>query len=886
MTRRRRLVRFWTLAVLLTGAVLAAAAGVIAARRSAAASGPGGPVEGLTDVLNRESPQHAGTLVFTEMGTEAGVRFQHSRGARSSLIPEDMGPGLAWGDYDGDGDEDLYVVGQPGPLPAGEDEFRKGGSGCDVPSGGALFRNDGGASFTDVTAAARVPGRGWGMAATWADIDGDGDLDLFVTGFGCQTLYRNDGGSFSEVTAKSGLDDDGFASGAAWGDFDSDGDLDLYVSHYIAFHWKKGDSAQTSMQYGEEVPFTLNPSAYAPEPNRLYVNLGSGRFRETAAALKVDDPHGRGLQPVFSDLDLDGDLDIYVANDVSENALFRNDGGRFADAGASSWSADYRGAMGLAVGDYDGDQDLDLFIAHWIAQENALYQSLVTQMRAKGEKDVLKFTDVADMTGLGAIALNVVGWGNVFSDLDRDGWLDLLVVNGHTLEDPGGGPDGRKLAAQRPFLFRNEGGDRGFYEIGETSGRFFARAAVLRGAAAADLDGDGDQDFAIVANRGEAGLLRNDTPGDGHWLEVRLRGRAPNTSAVGAKVVVTCGGVPRLREIAAGGSYLSMNSLTAHFGLGACSRIEEVRVHWPSGGVSTLTDVAPDEALIVPENATAAPGASQAAPASSRAVDRGSIARFWDAFRRAEQARMSGDPSRLGEAEAGYREALAIDPDHENALWALANVLVAENRRDDAVALLRRHIESHPMSTRGYARLGDLLSEPGPSGKPIDAVEAEAMYRKAVSLNPEESGGYVNLGRVLYAKGDLDDAEAQFRAALRINFKSLVAARYLALIACRRGDPARAAREIAPVLERFLADKPKLYALSEGDTLGGNEKLTPAARELFPAVELLKRIVHSGAAPASIIPAEARGLAVGPLPDPRPGEECRPDRSRSGARKG
>jgi tetratricopeptide (TPR) repeat protein len=240
---------------------------------------------------------------------------------------------------------------------------------------------------------------------------------------------------------------------------------------------------------------------------------------------------------------------------------------------------------------------------------------------------------------------------------------------------------------------------------------------------------------------------------------------------------------------------------------------------------------------------------------------------------------MSGDPARLGEAEAGYREALAIDPDHENALWGLANTLVAVGRRDDAVALLRRHIESHPMSTRGYARLGDLLSEPGPSGRPIDPAEAERLYRKAVSLNPEESGGYVNLGRLLYRKGDLDEAEAQFRSALKINFKSLVAARHLALIACRRGDPATAAGEIAPVLERFLADKPKLHALSEGDTLGGNEKLTPAAREVFPAVELLRAIVQSGAAPPGIIPPEARALELEPLPGARSDDhpECRPD---------
>jgi hypothetical protein len=606
VTLRRRRLRVWSAAALATGAAIAAA-GVIAARRSSPAGAPGAPVEGLTDVLARESPGAAPALAFTDVAAEAGIRFRHGgSGGRSSLLPEDMGPGPAWGDYDGDGDEDLYVPGRPGPLPASEAEFPKKGRTCGTPSGGALFRNDGDGSFTDVTSRAGVPGRGWGMAATWADHDADGDLDLHVTGFGCSTLYRNDGGVFRDVTSEAGLDDPGFAAGAAWGDADGDGDLDLYVAHYVAFRWAEGDAARTSLQYGEEVPFTLNPSAYDPEPNKLFVNQGGGRFREAAASMKVDDPKGRGLQPVWSDLDLDGDLDLYVANDVSANALFRNDGGgRFADASSSSWSADYRGAMGLAVGDYDGDGDPDLFIAHWIAQENALYRSLVAEMKARGEADPLKFTDVADMTGLGAVALNVVGWGSVFADLDRDGRLDLAVVNGHTLEEPGGRIGERRLAAQRPFLFWNAGADRGFFEVGERTGGFFAAPAVARGMAAADHDGDGDVDLAVVENGGELRLLRNDTEAPGRWIEVRLRGRRPNTFGIGARVTVACGGASQVREVAAGGSYLSMNSLTAHFGLGSCGPAASIEIRWPSGAVSRVEDAPVDGLLVVEEPAPA-----------------------------------------------------------------------------------------------------------------------------------------------------------------------------------------------------------------------------------------------------------------------------------------
>jgi len=590
-------VRVWAVAVTAIATALVAAAVMIAARRGAAGPRPGRSVEGLTDVLSRGNAQAASGLSFVDATRPSGIDFRHGRGARSSLLPEDMGSGAAWGDYDGDGDEDLYLVGQPGPLPESEEAFTRSGRGCGLPSAGVLYRNNGDATFSDVTTDAGVPGRGWGMGATWADYDGDADLDLFLTGFGCSTLYRNDGGAFREATSEAGLDDPGFAAGAAWGDVDADGDLDLYVAHYVAFHWKRGDASQNSMQYGEMVPFTLNPSSFPAEPNRLYINQGGGRFREKAASLGAADPNGRGLQPVFSDLDLDGDPDIYVANDVSANALLRNDRGRFTDASSSSWSADYRGAMGLAVADEDGDGDFDLFITHWIAQENALYRSLLLEFRAKGEADPLKFTDVADMTGLGAIALNVVGWGASFSDFDDDGRLDLLVVNGHTLEEPGGRPGARVLRGQRPFLFWNAGGDRGYFEVGDRSGEFFRRPGVLRGAAAADYDGDGDEDAVVVENHGSAILLRNESAGKGRFLNVRLRGRAPNTYAVGAKVRVTCGGVTRIREVAAGGSYLSMHGLVAHFGLGACAVAERVEVVWPSGAESRAADVPADQVL-------------------------------------------------------------------------------------------------------------------------------------------------------------------------------------------------------------------------------------------------------------------------------------------------
>jgi tetratricopeptide (TPR) repeat protein len=267
----------------------------------------------------------------------------------------------------------------------------------------------------------------------------------------------------------------------------------------------------------------------------------------------------------------------------------------------------------------------------------------------------------------------------------------------------------------------------------------------------------------------------------------------------------------------------------------------------------------------------AAPPSVASAP-TLPAARREAIRRFWDAYRRAEAARLSGSPDRLAEAEARYREALALDAEHENALWGLANVLESLGRSPEAADLLRRHIEAHPRSTRGYARLGELLAGSGPAS-PAALDEAEALFRKAVALNPEESGGYVNLGRLLYARGRLDEAGPQFRSALKINFKSLAAARFLALIAIRRGDRRAAALELAPVVERFLADRPKLHALSEGDTLedASGGALTPAARELLPAALLLVLLTRHGGAEGVPVPAGVADLASRPLAPLRPG---------------
>jgi hypothetical protein len=525
---------------------------------------------------------------FTDAAEAAGIRFRHFHGRRSTQLPEDMGSGAAWGDFDGDGDPDLFLVNATGPLTASESEHARS------PARSALYRNDGGGRFTDVTEAAGASVRGLGMAAAWGDYDGDHDLDLFVTRFGTNVLLRNEGGArFTDVSAAAGVAGvTGFWSGASWADYDKDGDLDLYVCGYVRYEPPRGDLAHVmTSQFKSLVPFTLNPSSYAPERNLLYRNDGSV-FREVAREAGVANPEGRSLSASWSDFDRDGWPDLYVANDVSDNAMFRNEGyGRFRDVSHSAWVADYRGAMGLGIGDWDNDLDFDIFVTHWIAQENAIYVNEKGRLKTSADAP-LRFVDQADVLGLGHIALDKIGWGTFFFDYDNDGRLDLFVANGSTFQKDS---DPSRLVPMRNQLFWNAG-EVGFYEVGERSGAPFAVENVGRGAAFADYDADGDLDIALTTNGGAARLLRNDGGNASHWLRVVLRGagssprgaggRAPRTStyATGALVQICAGSLRQLREVGDASSYLSQAPPgEAFFGLGSATTVDSLEVVWPSG---------------------------------------------------------------------------------------------------------------------------------------------------------------------------------------------------------------------------------------------------------------------------------------------------------------
>ncbi|MBI4161785.1 MAG: VCBS repeat-containing protein, partial [Acidobacteria bacterium] len=481
------------------------------------------------------------------MTVEAGLgHFRTFSGPRSSQLPEDMGSGAAWGDYDNDGDEDLFLVSAGGSLILPPQER--------APS--VLYENLGDGTFRRVEDFPDT--RIIGMGAAWADYDGDGWLDLAVTGYRSLILYRNDAGRF--VRNEGFPEPDGFWAGASWGDYDADGDPDLYVCGYVQYVENAADRARASLQYGRSVPFTLNPVSFRPERNLLFRNDGKGRFREVAAELGVANPEGRSLSAIWIDLDQDGRLDLYVANDISDNAFYRNLGGRFEDISHPAWVADYRGAMGLAAGDWNRDGDDDLFITHWLAQENALYDSLLADRRsspsappgdpggtpgaatAPPPEVPVRFIDVADQRGLGQIALPMVGWGTEFADFDADGWLDLVVANGNTLEDDADPPG---LQPQASFLFWNARGEY-FHDLAPLD-EGLARPVVARGLSVADYDGDGDLDILRVLHGEGAQLLRNDMQA-GNWLKVRLRRSHPSrprarSEGEGAAVAVRADGV-------------------------------------------------------------------------------------------------------------------------------------------------------------------------------------------------------------------------------------------------------------------------------------------------------------------------------------------------------
>ena len=544
------------------------------------------------------APAAADDPIFTDVAAERGLDFVHWNGMTGEFhFPEMTGQGGAFVDYDGDGDLDVYLVQgamlEPGKTPA--DALFPLAS--DPPPRDRLYRNDlapgpGGRPvprFVDVTDPSGLIALGYGMGVAAGDFDNDGWVDLYVTNYGPNQLWRNLGdGRFSDVTAASGTDDPRWSTSTAFLDFDGDGWLDLYVTNYVRYEvGRKVECFATSSRRDY-----CGPSAFEPAGDSLFHNLGPGAggavtFEDVSLAAGIGRQKGAGLGVVAADFDGDGRTDLYVANDGQPNFLWinRGDGTFFDDALLAGVAVNRQGrpeaSMGVDAGDFDGDGDVDLFMTHLMGETNTLYVNDGTGL----------FEDRTIESGLGPGSLSFTSFGTSFIDYDNDGWLDLLAMNGavRILEPLARSGDPYPLD-QPNQLFRNLEG-RGFEEVSERAGPAFALAEVSRGAAFGDVDNDGDLDVLQINNNGPARLLIN-RAGDGRpWLGVRAIGRAAPGSAgerdlLGTLVEVRRAGAPsRWRRAAADGGYCSANDPRVVVGLADSPKVTAVRLVWPDGRV-------------------------------------------------------------------------------------------------------------------------------------------------------------------------------------------------------------------------------------------------------------------------------------------------------------
>jgi hypothetical protein len=527
---------------------------------------------------------------LTDVTARSGLDFVHGSGARErkDYIFEAKGGGAAAVDVDNDGWLDV-VFAQGSTLA----QHRAGAS-----PGPVIYRNRGGMRFENVTARAGLEARGWGMGVAAADFDNDGFVDLLLTNLGPDVLYRNDGdGTFSDVTARSGVSVPGWSSSAAFFDADRDGLLDLYVARYLdvgpdALPQERGGGSCSYLG----VSVLCGPRGLPGAPDAYFRNLGGGRFEERSeAAGLVDRERYFGLGVVASDLDGDGDPELYVGNDATPNLLFVNRGdGRFDERGlpsglSLSGDGNEQATMGVDAADYDNDGRLDVYATHFSSDYSTLYRN------AGG----LQFDDVTLRARIRDAAW--VSWGTRFVDLDHDGWKDLVKVNGHVYPHLRGAASGERYEQPALTVYLN-GRDGTFRDATAEVGGAAATPSVGRGAAFADFDNDGDVDVLVARLDSPPLLLRNDQPAEKrHWLMLRTVGRRSNRDGIGARVSVRTGALEQTWEIKRSVGIFSASDPRAHFGLGAAARVDLLRVAWPSGKVDEFRDVPADVHYVVDE---------------------------------------------------------------------------------------------------------------------------------------------------------------------------------------------------------------------------------------------------------------------------------------------
>ncbi|HQR38693.1 MAG TPA: CRTAC1 family protein [Blastocatellia bacterium] len=519
----------------------------------------------------RTPPEVPVREVFTETADAAGLRFAHANGASGRwYMPEIVGSGGGFLDYDNDGWLDAYLV-QCGPLPGAADQ---------TPNPNRLFHNNGDGTFTDVTEASGAGDIGYGQGCAFGDVDNDGDVDIYCANVGPNRLYLNNGnGTFTDVTARAGVGDPGWSTSCAFADYDGDGYLDLYVVNYLEYSFDKNVlcGARNNPEY-------CGPDAYPGAPDVLYHNNGDGTFTDVTrkAGVSIDDPaQGKGLGIVWFDYDDDGDPDAFIANDSTASFLFRNNGdGTFRNVAVEAGCAfNERGmteaGMGVDAGDVDRDGRLDIFVTHLNNETNTLYRNLGSGA----------FEDYTAASGAGPPSLPMVGFGTGLLDFDNDGDLDVFVTNGRISRDPTP-RDPSSPYSQPAQLLENNGAGR-FADVSSKSGAFFQTVWVGRGTAFGDIDNDGDVDVLVMNNNQRAVLLKNEVGSQKHWITLKVLDRR-NRDAIGARVTVTAGDLVQVAEVRAGASYESQNDTRLHFGLGDHATVDRIQVRWRDGHVSDV----------------------------------------------------------------------------------------------------------------------------------------------------------------------------------------------------------------------------------------------------------------------------------------------------------
>src|SRR4029453_7066502 len=523
----------------------------------------------LPQVQNKPSAEPA-AVTFQDVTAKSGITWVHNNAQSAARhLPETVGPGCAFIDYDNDGWMDIFFV-------------NSGSSDFFTPTTrlqNALYRNNHDGTFTDVTVKAGLTRDSFGMGVAAADYDGDGFQDLYVTSYGRNTLFKNSGnGSFVDVTEKAGVAAPGWSTCAVWFDFDNDGKLDLFVSSFVYYD----RSLNVLCADDQDRRYYCIPRHYKPSASRLFRHNGNGTFTDVSRESGIANSPGKSFGAVATDVNNDGWMDLFVANDTMPNFLFVNQGGkRFEESGlvsgvAFSQAGKPRSGMGVDAADYDGDGWQDLFVANIDYEFFSLYHN---------NKDVT-FTD--EPREIAAATQLLSGWGLRFFDYDNDGDPDLLLVNGHP-DDFVEMHNARVKYREPLVMFLNTG--RHFKNFSKNSGAVFARDFSGRGMATGDFDNDGDLDV-LISNNGEAPLLlRNDGGNRNNWLGLELIATKSNPSAVGAVITGEAGGVKRSRLKTAGGSYLSAHDPREILGLGTAARVDRLEIRWPSGQVDRLTNL-------------------------------------------------------------------------------------------------------------------------------------------------------------------------------------------------------------------------------------------------------------------------------------------------------